>query len=109
MPEQDLHCSQIAGLLVDKGSLGASEGVSSVVLLPKPDTADPFFDQPRVLSSAEMVEGITASRDGLVFNLAATTFQPCEQACTGGFEQLELHRPFSLLLDDQRAISNATT
>src|SRR5688572_17979917 len=83
--------------------------MGAVVLLSKSDPAYPFFDQPRILSRAEVIHSVNAAREGVAVNRATATFQPCQQAGTSWFEQFELHRPLRLLLDDHRPVSNTTT
>lgn len=71
MPEQHLHGAQIAGLLINWRSLCPAEGVCSVILFPKAVTADPFLDEPRILSSAEVIQSVNTARKDIIVQRAS--------------------------------------
>lgn len=50
-----------------------------------------------------------SAREHKVVQRPASTLQPLKQARPRRFEQLELHGPASLLLDDDGSLPNATT
>lgn len=52
--KQNLNSSEIAGSLVDQGGLGTAERMRSVFLGVQANRRNPFIDQSRVLSSAEV-------------------------------------------------------
>ena len=85
--------------LTDKGGLGTTERICSVLLGTQPNRRNPFIDQSRVLSSAEMPLAVNSARERIVLDTAAAALQPREQTCPSVCGDLELHRPAGLLLD----------
>ena len=49
VPEQDLHGTQIARLLVDDGGLGSSQRMSPIVLRPQSDPGHPLINKSSIL------------------------------------------------------------
>ena len=50
-----------------------------------------------------MISAIDPARKSELVNRSAAAFEPGQNAAASGFEELELHRPTCLLLDDDRA------
>jgi hypothetical protein len=53
-----------------------------------------------------MIGVIDPARKSELVNCSAAAFEPGQNAAAGGFEELELHRPTCLLLDDYCAGAN---
>ena len=64
MAEQNLHGSQVAGLLVDDRRLGPPKRVRPVILPAQSNSGDPFIDEPRVLPSADVLGVVGPAREG---------------------------------------------
>ena len=101
--EQDLHGAQVARLLIDDGGLSSAQGVRPVVLRPQSDSGHPLSDEPGILPRADMIGVIDPARKSELVNSPTSAFKSDQNAPAGGFEELELNRPPSLLLDDDRA------
>jgi hypothetical protein len=65
---------------------------------------DPFANQPRVLSGAQVARRVDAAGKGKVLEATAEQPQPCQQARARWLEQFELNRSAGLLLNDHCAV-----
>lgn len=105
--EQNLDRSEVSGLFVNKGSFCSPKRMRAIILAPKADAGDPFINQPGILSGAQMIGPVKAAWKGEFIKAAATPFKPSEDRRAGRLEDLELHRPLGLLLNDHRSMSDA--
>ncbi|MBB3773803.1 hypothetical protein FHS55_004448 [Angulomicrobium tetraedrale] len=76
--KQNLNSSEIACCLVDEGGLRMAERMRSVFLGTQSNRRNPFIDQSRVLSSAEVPFVVDPARERVVVDTATTTFEPRE-------------------------------
>ncbi|BAE52453.1 hypothetical protein amb3649 [Paramagnetospirillum magneticum AMB-1] len=100
--KQDLHGAQVARLLVDDGRLGAAQRMRSVVLRTQTDPSNPFIDETRILTSADVLGMIDPAGKHEIVKRASSTIEPGKNAVASGFKELELNRPAGFLLNDDR-------
>lgn len=72
VPEQDLHGSKIASLLVNDRCLRTPKRMGAVVLRSEPDAGHPFIDKARVLTGAHVCGVIDPARDDEVVERSAS-------------------------------------
>jgi hypothetical protein len=80
--------------------------VRSVFPLVEADDRDPFVNQARVLSRAEMTEMVDPAGESEIKDRSAATSKPRFKALSSLGHDFELHRPAGLLLDHSGAVSN---
>lgn len=100
--------AQVAGRLIDDRRLRPSERVRAVIGSAEANPGDPLIHQPRILPRAEVFGMVGTAREGGGIERASSTLQPGQDAGPSGFQQLELHGPAGLLLDDDRASAYLT-
>ena len=99
MSEQYLYSSKIVGGLIGQDCLGTAERMCPVFLRAQSNRRNPFIDQSRALSGAEVTAAVNSAWEGVVVDTATTSFEPREQTCPRACGDLELDRPTGLLLD----------
>lgn len=71
----------------------------SIVLRTQSNSSNPFIDQSRVLSSAQVPFLVDPTRKRVVIDTATAAFEPRKQACPRVSGNLKLDGPASILLD----------
>ena len=89
--EQYLHGPQLFGRLANKRSLGAPQGVSSILTVVETDRRQPLINQAIVLSSAQVAKVIDATGKGEIAKRATTPDEPSRQAIACLGHDFELH------------------
>ena len=84
--KQDLHCTQVARLLVDDRGLGSSQRMRPVVLRPQSDTGHPLINKSSIMPCADMISVIDPGRKCKLVNRSASAFEPSPYADAGRFE-----------------------
>jgi hypothetical protein len=84
MTKQDLHCPKVARRRVDDRRLGASNGVSTVILSLEADADDPLANEARVLARAHVPYIVVTARKDEIVQYAATALEPREQGLRAG-------------------------
>jgi hypothetical protein len=83
MAEQDLHCAQVARLLLDDGSLGSPQRMRPVILPAQPNASLPLVNEASILPGADVIGMINTARKDEVVERAASAFEPSEDAAAG--------------------------
>jgi len=100
--EQDLHSAEITRPLVDDGRLRPAERVGPVILRAQPNPGHPLIDQPGILPGADVIGALSPARKDELVQRAAVALQSSQYAAASRLGKLELDRPASLLLNDDR-------
>ena len=88
--QEKLHRPQIASSFVDDGRLSPPKRMGAVVLASQPDRGHPLVHQPGILPSAEVAGVVSAARERVIVDRAASSLKPSLQTGPSRFEQLEL-------------------
>src|SRR5690606_1277897 len=80
--------------------------MGAIVFSAQPDGCDPFIHEPGILARAHRAAEIKTTGKDIRIGCPATTLEPCGKAAASVSSNLELHRSFCLLLDDESAIPN---
>ncbi len=102
LAQQDLHGAQVAGLLLNEGSLGPPQGMGSIILAAQAGPNHPFLNKARILAGAGGFCMIVSAGKNIISQRPAPPFQPSLQAFAGRLQQLELNWPSRFLFNNQR-------
>ncbi len=80
MPEQYLNSMKVPRGLVDDRRLGSAQGMGAIFLRCQTDGSDPFVNQPRILTRAQVAISVDAARKREVIDRAASSLKPGKQA-----------------------------
>ena len=86
MAEQNLHGTEVAGLLVDDRRLGPTQRVGPVIFWSQPDSGHPLVDQAGILPRTDMPGVIDPARKGEVVKRAASAVEPSQHAFAARLE-----------------------
>src|ERR1700693_4216062 len=103
MTKQQLHCTQVLRPPVDQRCLRAARGVGPVAPAIKAGFSDPSLDDSGVLACRQMRREPQPTWEQIILGLEGRMPNPSKDRFAGRLRDLELHRPLSLLLHDNRA------
>jgi len=109
MPEQQLHRSQVAGLLVNQRRLGPPHRVRSISRAIQTGALDPAMDDSSVLSRRDMRQVTAAAREKELAARWPTIGKPIADRRPSLLGDLELDRPVGLLLNNSDAVANMSS
>src|SRR6516225_9590990 len=107
--EQQLRCSQIAGLLVDLRRFRSAQRMRAICRAIEPGAVRPSMDDAGVLPCRQVWLSPQTAWEQISALASIEGGQPLADSSTGLLGNLELHRPAGLLLNDGRAIANSPT
>ena len=101
---QKLHCSQIAGLLVNLRRLRSAQRMRAICRAIEPGAIRPSMDDPGILPRRQVWLSPQTAWEQISALASVEGGEPLADSSTGLLGNLELYRPASLLLNDGRAI-----
>jgi hypothetical protein len=107
VPKQQLHCSQIAGLLVNLCRLRSAQRMCAVCRAIEPGAVRPSMDDASILPRRQVWHSPQTAWEQIWALASVEGGKPLAGSSTGLLGNLELHGPASLLPNDGRAIANS--
>ena len=104
--EQQLHCSQIAGLLVNLCRLRSAQRMRAICRAIEPGAVRPSMDDAGVLPRRQVRLSPQTAWEQILSPCATETGQPISDSASGLLGNFELNRSARLLLDYRRSIAN---